>query len=224
MTVQDIFERISEAIRYGRKDEAGKLAEEVIANQINPVEAIQKGGVEGLKKLGEAFENLEAFLPELMMGGEVMKAFIGALSPYLEGGKSALEGTVVIGTVRGDLHDIGKNLVATMLAVNGFNVVDLGVDVSANKFIEEAAANKADIIALSSLLTTSAYYIDEFIGRLKQDNLRSNYKVIVGGGPIQPEWAVKIGADGYARTAVGAVKVCKGMMKQEQITETVIGD
>jgi methanogenic corrinoid protein MtbC1 len=103
-------------------------------------------------------------------------------------------------------------------------VVDLGVDVSANKFIEEAAANKADIIALSSLLTTSAYYIDEFIGRLKQDNLRSNYKVIVGGGPIQPEWAVKIGADGYARPAVGAVKVCKDMMKQEQIAETVIGD
>ncbi|HHW40640.1 MAG TPA: hypothetical protein GXX19_05740 [Syntrophomonadaceae bacterium] len=220
----DIFNRISEAVRYGQRDEIEKLADEVIANKINPIDAIQKGGVDGLKKLGDAFENLEAFLPELMAGGEAMKLLINKLTPYLESDKSALEGTVVIGTVKGDLHDIGKNLVATQLAVNGFNVIDLGVDVSNNKFIEEAEANKADIIALSSLLTTSAYYIQEFIERLEKDGLRSKYKIIVGGGPIEPEWAREIGADGYSRTAVGAVKVCKELMKQDKITEIIIGD
>ncbi len=220
----DIFNRISEAVRYGQREEIEKLADEVIANKINPIDAIQKGGVDGLNKLGEAFENLEAFLPELMAGGEAMKLLINKLTPYMESDKSALEGTVVIGTVKGDLHDIGKNLVATQLAVNGFNVIDLGVDVNNNKFVEEAEANKADIIALSSLLTTSAYYIQEFIERLEKDGLRSKYKIIVGGGPIEPEWAREIGADGYSRTAVGAVKVCKELMKQDKITEIIIGD
>lgn len=222
--MEQIFAKIAEAIRYGNQDEIEKLADEVIANKIDPIDAIQKGGVAGLDKLGEDFENLEAFLPELMAGGETMKVLIDKLTPYLEEGKSALVGTVVIGTVKGDLHDIGKNLVATTLSVNGFNVIDLGVDVNNNKFIEEAKANKADIIALSSLLTTSAYYIDEFINRLKEDGLRSNYKVIVGGGPIEPEWAKEIGADGYSRTAVGAVKVCKELMKADQISETIIDE
>jgi len=222
--MEQIFAKIAEAIRYGNKDEIEKLADEIVANKINPVDAIQRGGVAGLDKLGKDFENLEAFLPELMAGGETMKVLISKLTPYLEEGKSALAGTVVIGTVKGDLHDIGKNLVATTLSVNGFNVIDLGVDVNNNKFIEEAKANNADIIALSSLLTTSAYYIDEFINRLKEDGLRSNYKIVVGGGPIEPEWAKEIRADGYSRTAVGAVKVCKELMKADQVSETIIDE
>lgn len=222
--MEQLFKKIAEAIRYGNKEEIDKLADEVIANKVNPLDAIQKGGIVGLDELGKDFENLEAFLPELMAGGEAMKLLINKLTPYLEEGKSALSGTVVIGTVKGDLHDIGKNLVATTLSVNGFNVIDLGVDVNTNKFIEEAANNNADIVALSSLLTTSAYYMQEFINRLKEDGIRSNYKVIVGGGPIEPEWAKEIGADGYARTAVGAVKVCKELMKSEKIDETIIGD
>jgi methylmalonyl-CoA mutase cobalamin-binding domain/chain len=222
--MEQIFAKIAEAIRYGNKEEIEKLADEIVANKINPVDAIQRGGVAGLDKLGKDFENLEAFLPELMAGGETMKVLISKLTPYLEEGKSALAGTVVIGTVKGDLHDIGKNLVATTLSVNGFNVIDLGVDVNNNKFIEEAKANNADIIALSSLLTTSAYYIDEFINRLKEDGLRSNYKIVVGGGPIEPEWAKEIHADGYSRTAVGAVKVCKELMKADQISETIIDE
>lgn len=220
--MKQVFAKIAEAIRYGKKEEIEKLADEVIAKKLDPVDAIQKGGVAGLDKLGADFENLEAFLPELMEGGETMKVLINKLTPHLEEGKSALAGTVVIGTVKGDLHDIGKNLVGTTLSVNGFNVIDLGVDVNNNKFIEEAKAHNADIIALSSLLTTSAYYIDEFINRLEEDGLRSNYKVIVGGGPVEPEWAKEIGADGYSRTAVGAVKVCKELMKVDQISETII--
>lgn len=219
-----IFMKISDAVRYGRKDEIEKLAEEVIASGINPIDAIQKGGVDGLDKLGQGFEELQVFLPELMLGGETMKILIDKLTPYLEGEKSAFEGKVVIGSVKGDLHDIGKNLVATTLSINGFNVIDLGVDVSSNKFIEQACESGADIIAMSSLLTTSAYYMEELINRLEKENLRSKFKVIVGGGPIDPEWAKQIGSDAYARTAVGAVKTCKDLMKFDKVTEILIGD
>lgn len=219
-----IFLKISDAVRYGKKNEMEKLAEEVIASGVNPIEAIQKGGVSGLDKLGQGFENLEVFLPELMIGGETMKILIDKLTPYLEGKTSAFEGKVVIGSVKGDLHDIGKNLVATTLSINGFNVIDLGVDVSTNKFIEQASELGADIIAMSSLLTTSAYYMEDLINRLEKDNLKSKFKVIVGGGPIDPNWAKRIGSDAYARTAVGAVKTCKELMKVDQVKEMILGD
>lgn len=222
--MSDIFCRIADAVRYGKKEEIESLAEEVIQNKISPIEAIQKGGVAGLDLLGEGFEQLEVFLPELMLGGETMKALINKLSPYLEGDKGAYEGKIVIGSVKGDLHDIGKNLVATTLSVNGFNVIDLGVDVNSNKFIEKAVEEGADIIAMSSLLTTSAYYMEDLLNRLEKEQLKPRFKVIVGGGPVDPQWAREIGADAYARTAVGAVKICKEMMKLDQITEMLSGD
>lgn len=222
--MSDIINQISDAVRFGRKDEISRLAEEVISRGIDPIEAIQKGGVAGLDKLGEGFEKLEVFLPELMLGGQTMKILIDKLTPYLEGKKSAFEGKVLIGSVKGDLHDIGKNLVATTLSINGFNVIDLGVDVSSNKFIEQACEVNADIIAMSSLLTTSAYYMEELINRLQKENLLSKFKVIVGGGPIDPQWAKDIGAYAYARTAVGAVKTCKDLLKLDTITEMLIGD
>lgn len=220
----EIFDRIAEAVRFGRDDEIAKLADEVIAQGIDPSEAIQKGGVRGLDQLGQAFENLEVFLPELMVGGEAMKVLIDKLTPHLGDGKSAFEGKVVIGTAKGDLHDIGKNLVASTLSVNGFNVVDLGVDVSPTAFIEKAQEHGADIIAMSSLLTTSAYYLEEVINRLAEDGLRDKFKVIVGGGPIRPEFAEKIGADGYARTSAGAVRVCKQLMNSNGAGAIIVAD
>jgi len=222
--LSDLFKRIADAVRNGSKEDVKKLADEVLENKVSPIEAIQKGGVSGLEQLGEAFENLEAFLPELMLGGEAMKVLIDSLTPYMGSEKSAFTGKIVIGTVKGDLHDIGKNLVATTLSVNGFYVVDLGVDVSTNKFIEKALEEQADIIAMSSLLTTSAYYMEELIKRLKQEELNTRFKVIVGGGPIDPNWARVIGADAYARTAVGAVKICKSLMGTDVITEMLMGD
>ena len=218
-----ILDRIPDAVRTGNKEEVAKLADEIIKNNLDTISAIQKG-VEGLDKLGEGFEELKVFLPELMMGGQAMKLLIDKLSPQLAGDKSAFDGKILIGTVKGDLHDIGKNLVATQLSVNGFNVIDLGVDVPVTKFIEQAEVVGADIIALSSLLTTSAYYIEELITRLEEDGLRSKFKVIVGGGPIDPVWAKEIGSDAYARTAVGAIKTCKNLMKQDHISEMLIGD
>lgn len=222
--MSELFGKISNAVRYGQKEEIARLAEEVIKSGVSPIDAIQKGGVAGLDDLGEAFEKLEAFLPELMLGGETMKVLIDQLSPHLENAKGAFAGKVVVGTVKGDLHDIGKNLVSTTLSVNGFNVVDLGVDVNTNKFLEKAAEEEADIIAMSSLLTTSAYYMEELIKRLEKENLKSKFKVIVGGGPIDPNWARQIGSDAYARTAVGAVKTCKELMKTAEIKQMLLGE
>ena len=218
----ELLQRIQDAVQNGDKLEVEKLADEVISSKLRPIEAIQKGGVPGLEKLGQDFDDLKVFLPELMLGGEAMKVLINKLSPYMEGESAAFNGKVVIGTVKGDLHDIGKNLVATTLSINGFNVIDLGVDISSSKFIEQAAESGADIIAMSSLLTTSAYYMEELINRLHNDNLRSKFKVIVGGGPIDPDWAKRIGADGYAVTAVGAVKVCKNLMQMDKVSEMVV--
>lgn len=214
--MSDLIERVTRAVYEGDGDLAGQLAAEALAAGMDPNEVINNGGVVALERLGVDFDNLEVFLPELMMGGEAMKALIDGLSSAFEGTGSAYTGTVVIGCAKGDLHDIGKNLVATQLAVNGFNVYDMGTDVSVNEYVDKAGEVNADIIAVSSLLTTSAYYQEELIQRLEIEGLRDKYKVIVGGGPITAEWTRKIGADGYSRTAHLAVELCKNLMAGTQ--------
>jgi methylmalonyl-CoA mutase cobalamin-binding domain/chain len=189
-----------------------QLAQLVLDQNIDPNEAINREE-SCAGKAREAFDNLEVFLPELMLGGEAMKVLIDKLSVRFEGEGGGYRGTVVIGCAKGDLHDIGKNLVATQLSVNGFKVFDLGTDVSVNNFIDKAHEVDADIIAVSSLLTTSAYYQEELIKRLETEGLRSKYKVIVGGGPITPAWTRNIGADGYSRTAHLAVDLCKALVE-----------
>ncbi|MDY3746543.1 MAG: corrinoid protein [Lachnospiraceae bacterium] len=221
--MDEILKRIEEAVYDGEDDMIEELVQEALDAGVSPEDIIQEGGVVALDKLGEAFNNLEAFLPELMIAGDCMKMLIAKVNPYLKEGESAFKGKVIIGCAKGDLHDIGKSLVATQLAVNGFEVLDLGVDVSTNKFIDTAEAEKADIIVVSSLLTTSQYYMEELIKRLESEGKRSKYRVAVGGGPINAEYAAKIGADGYSRTAQAAVKMAQRLMmiqpKQELIVE-----
>ncbi|MCI6017773.1 MAG: corrinoid protein [Clostridiales bacterium] len=221
--MDEILKRIEEAVYDGEDDMIEELVQEALDAGVSPEDIIQEGGVVALDKLGEAFNNLEAFLPELMIAGDCMKMLIAKVNPYLKEGESAFKGKVIIGCAKGDLHDIGKSLVATQLAVNGFEVLDLGVDVSTNKFIDTAEAEKADIIVVSSLLTTSQYYMEELIKRLESEGKRSKYRVAVGGGPISAEYAAKIGADGYSRTAQAAVKMAQRLMmiqpKQELIVE-----
>lgn len=221
--MDEILKRIEEAVYDGEDDMIEELVQEALDAGVSPEDIIQEGGVAALDKLGEAFNNLEAFLPELMIAGDCMKMLIAKVNPYLKEGESAFKGKVIIGCAKGDLHDIGKSLVATQLAVNGFEVLDLGVDVPTNKFIDTAEAEKADIIVVSSLLTTSQYYMEELIKRLESEGKRSKYRVAVGGGPISAEYAAKIGADGYSRTAQAAVKMAQRLMmiqpKQELIVE-----
>ena len=211
MSKEELFDKLAKAIIDGDEEAASQVAQEVIDAGIDPLEAIQQGAVKGLNVLGERFQRLEAFLPELMLAGDAMKACMTVFKPHMKKeqlGEATL-GKVVIGTVYGDSHDIGKSLVATMLSINGFEVYDLGCNVPVKQFIEKAEEVKAQVIALSSLMTTSSYYQLEVIKNLKDAGLREKYYVVVGGGPITPEWTAEIGADGTSRTAIDAIELFK---------------
>ena len=212
--MEEWLNKIPQLIYDGEEADVAHAAEEAIKAGADPEEVISRG-VEGLEKLGKAFDAMEAFLPELMIGGDAMHALLDVVRPYLKKDDAGQSATIVVGCAQGDLHDIGLNLVATQLSVGGFNVINLGTDTSVNKFIETAKENDAKIIGVSSLLTTSAYYQDELIQKLNKEGLRDRFKVIVGGGPITPEWTKKIGADGYSRTANMAVSLCKRLLSGE---------
>lgn len=211
--MSELYGKIAEAVYSGDPELVLDLAEQAIAAQLPPNEIIEKGGVQGLERLGTAYNEMTVFLPELMLGGEAMKALLGYVAPFMSGDNSSKAGTVVAGTAQGDLHDIGLNLLATQLAVGGYDVINLGTDNTENEFIEAATKNNADIIAVSSLMTSSAYYQKELINKLEKSGLRERFIVIVGGGPITPQWTKDIRADGYARTAVQAVGLCNELMK-----------
>lgn len=220
--MEEILKQIEEAVYNGEEESIRDLVQKALDAGVEPAKIIQDAGVPALNQLGEDFNNLIAFLPELMLAGDCMKELIDVVNPYMQSGDSAFKGKVVIGCAKGDLHDIGKSLVATQLAVNGYEVIDLGVDVPTSKFIDTAVAEKADIIAVSSLLTTSQYYMEELIKRLKSEDKRSMFRVAVGGGPIGPEYAKKIGADGYSRTADLAVKMANRLMNTTPDTELIV--
>ncbi len=207
--MQEILTQIADAVYDGDDTLTAALAGQALAAGLSPEDVINLGGVAGLERLGKAFDEMEAFLPELMLGGDAMHSLLEIVKPHLKQTENGQNATVVLGCAQGDLHDIGLNLVATQLAVGGFDVVNLGTDTSVAAFIEAAKEHQAAIIGVSSLLTTSAYYQDELIKKLEREGLRDQYKVIVGGGPITPDWTEKIKADGYARTANQAVDLCK---------------
>ncbi len=217
MEKQQILENLTSAILEGDQDKARENAQQALASQMDPLEAIDEGLSKGMSVVGDQFETGEAYLPDLLMAAEVFKAAMEILRPELEAQKRqiAKKGTVLIGTVKGDVHSIGKNIVSTVLETNGFDVVDIGVDNPSLKFIEEAGKVKADVIALSSLMTTSMPSQREVIETLEEMNLRDRYFVIVGGGPVSPEWADEIGADGHGKSAIQAVDVIKKLLGQE---------
>ena len=211
MTKEELLSRSQAAIVEGSKKAAEDLAREAVKGKFDLTEVIEKGYVPGLQKVGELWEKGEYFLPELITSAECMKAAMAILQPALDKAKivTKSQGKVVIGTVEGDIHDIGKNLVASLLSANGFNVVDLGADVKLEKFVEKAEEEKADFICLSALLTTTMLGQKRVIELLKLKNLKEKYVVLVGGAPANQRWAEEIGADGYAENAMIAVKVAK---------------
>ena len=216
MSKEDILAKLEQAVIDGDEEAASQVAQEVLDAGIDPLEAIQKGAVKALDILGERYLRLEAFLPELTLAGDAMKAVMAILVPHIKEEQAAgvSRGKLVIGTIYGEVHSIGKNLVATMAAINGFDVYDLGCDVQVKDFIAKAEEVKADIIGLSSLMTTSAYYQEELINYLKDTGLREKYYVVVGGGPITPQWTAQIGADGYARAAPEAAQLFKSLVAE----------
>ncbi|HUT08294.1 MAG TPA: corrinoid protein [Candidatus Latescibacteria bacterium] len=207
---------MNEAIVAGDKGAAVALAADAVRSGANLLEVIEKGYVPGLQKVGELWEQGDYFLPELISSAEAMKAAMAVLEPELDRNKIVARkgGKVVIGTVEGDIHDIGKNLVASMLQAGGFEVFDLGADVKLERFVEKAEIVGAEIICLSALLTTTMTNQRRLIGLLRDKGLRDKYKVLVGGAPASRKWADEIGADGYAENAVAAVKLARTMIGQ----------
>ena len=219
MEQQEILENLSMAIIEGDEDKAKEYAKEVLIGKMDPLKAVEQGLSKGMITLGERFEKGEVFLPDLLIAADAFNIAIGVLKPAMEAQKKQVAklGTVLIGTVNGDVHGIGKNIVAIVLEAYGFEVVDIGVDNPSLKFIEAAEKVKADVIGLSSLMTTTMPAQKEVIDILKEMNLRKKYLVIIGGGPVTKEWADKIGADGYAESAFQAVDMIKELLSQRRI-------
>jgi len=184
-----------------------------LESHVPAYEVVKEGLAKGMEEVGKKYEEGEYFLSELIVSGEIMKDAMTILEPHLKAGDLAIKGTIVIGTVAGDLHDIGKNIVATLLKSAGFRVVDLGVDVPAKRFVEEAKKNDAQAIAMSALLTTTMMEMKNAIDALEQAGTRKRYLVIVGGAALTEEFAAKIGADVYGVDAVDAVRICREMLE-----------
>jgi len=205
-------DRLFEAILEGKSEEAAHATRDAITSGIKPQELINRQMIRAMGEVGQLFQDGQAFVPQLLMAGRAMKAALELLKPLLTGNDNTSIGKVVIGTVKGDLHDIGKNLVASMLEGCGFEVVNIGIDVSADKFIESVRENQPDILCMSALLTTTMGYMKEVIDALERAGIRHQVKVMVGGAPVTQGFADEIGADGYSDNANSAVNVAKQLL------------
>lgn len=211
---QELFDAMAQSIIDGDSDAAVELANKAVAAGLDPLQAITDGFVKGVNQVGESFACGQAFLPELVMAGEAMKAAVAVLEPEMKkrGTERQILGKVVLATVQGDIHEIGKTLVGTMLSASGFEVHDLGVDVPAEKILAKAKEVDADIVGLSALLTTTMVKQREVIEVLDKEGLRRKIKVMVGGAPVTRDWVQRIEADGYSEDAIGAVAVAKQLV------------
>lgn len=209
---ENLLKGLSDAVVNMDEDETVKLSNQVIEEKYDAYEAIDKGLADGMERAGKLFEEEEYFIPELLMCSDAMYAGLDVLKPHLKKDDEGQKHKVVIGVVQGDTHDIGKNLVKIMLETSGFEVVDLGRDIPPIQFVEKAKEVDAKIIAISTLMTTTMDGMAEVINILNQQNIRENYKVMVGGGPISQGFADKIGADGYSVNAAEAVRLARKLV------------
>ena len=210
---EDLIIKLKNAVIEGEPEDAAKIATEALGQNMDPLQCINLGLMPGIQKTGDLFSEGEYFLPELIMGAEAMKEALSILEPALVGGqKRDVVGRVVLGTVQGDLHEIGKTLVGTMLTANGFQVTDIGVDQTPDDFIKAIIENKADIVGASALLTTTMLQQKKLIEGLEGAGLRDKIKVMIGGAPVTDKFADDIGADGYAQDAISAVDLAFRLM------------
>ena len=209
---EELFKQMAQSIIDGEEEIAAELAQKALETGVDPLQAITDGYMPGVNEVGDSFACGQAFLPELVMAGEAMKAAIAVLEPAMQaaGKERQILGKVVLATVQGDIHEIGKSLVGTMLTSSGFEVYDLGVDVSTEEILSKAEEVGADIIGLSALLTTTMVKQKEVIDEVTRRGMK--FKVMVGGAPVTREWVHKIEADGYSEDAIGAVNVAKELM------------
>ena len=206
------LEKLYDAIVEGNAKAAASLTQAAVAAGVDPQVILSEYMIPAMDEVGTRFEENEYFVPELLIAARAMKAGVDILRPLLAAGGAEPVGRVAIGTVRGDLHDIGKNLVATMLEGGGFEIIDVGVDVSPEKFVDVIKQQRVDIIALSALLTTTLPAMKLTIDRLKEAGLRDKVKVIIGGAPVTQDFADEIGADGYSDNAGAAVNLARSLI------------
>ncbi|MCD6465616.1 corrinoid protein [Candidatus Bathyarchaeota archaeon] len=214
--MENILKELKEAIVNCDEKAAVAAAKKAVEMGIDPIVAIEQGLAAGMQEVGDKYENGEFFLIHLIMAGEAMKAALKVLNIESQDLKKMKRGTVVIGTVRGDIHTIGKDVVASLLRANGFEVYDLGVDVPASRFLEAAEEVGADIIAASALMTTTLPQQRELIRFLEEKGVRNKFFVMIGGGATSKQWCEEIGADGWAENAPRAVKVAINLMEKRR--------
>ncbi len=212
----DLFSEIQKAIVDLDKEKVSRLTEEVIDRAIDPIEAIEKAFTPGIQRVGQLFEAGDYFLPELIMAGKMVKEAAGKIEKLIPPGQILHKGKIVLGTVEGDIHDIGKNLVATMLSARGIEVIDIGVDCPAGKFIDRALEEKADLIGASCLLTMTAPQQEKVIELLKVRGLRDRFKVLLGGAATDRGWAKRIGADGFGQDLREAAEVALALLEKKK--------
>jgi corrinoid protein of di/trimethylamine methyltransferase len=211
---QELFERMRQSIIDGDSQAAAALASEALAQGIDPLAAIDAGFVVGLRYVGDQFAAGEMYLPEMMIAARTMQKALAVLEPEMarRAVKRQVLGCVVIGTAKGDIHEIGKNLVAMMLSASGFEVHDLGVDVPSDRFVAKVREVGANVVGVSALLTTTMTGQRDVVRALEEAGLRPGVRVIVGGAPVTSGWAEEIGADGYSEDAVGAVALARRLV------------
>ena len=214
---QELFDAMRKSIVDGDADASAALAAQGLAAGLAPLDSIEMGFVPGLEQVGDSFSCGDMYLPDMMLAARAMKAAVDVLEPAMKasGAQRQMAGRVVIGTIKGDIHEIGKNLVAMMLSAAGFEVHDLGVDVPAERFAEKAKEVGADLIGVSALLTTTMHGQRSVVEQLAAAGLRPRVKVIVGGAPVTKRWADEIGADGYSEDGVSAVALARRLVGVE---------
>jgi len=206
------FEKIAEAVINGEVEKVGELAQDLVDAGVAPSEIIKEGLVAGMDVVGARFKANEMFVPEVLISAKSMHAGMDVVKPLLAEGESSSAGTVVIGTVEGDLHDIGKNLVAMMLEGAGFDVVDLGVDLSADEFVGAVKEHEPEVLGLSALLTTTMPAMQDTIEALEEAGVRDQVKIMVGGAPVTEDFANEIGADAYAADGSASTELARGFV------------
>ena len=215
MSQEKVYKNIIDSIVNLEEEQAIELAKKAVKEKMDLVEVIEKGYAAGIRRVGELWEEGEFFLPELMRGAQIMQNCLDLIIPHLKKGSEEIsKGIVVLATIEGDIHSIGKTIVGTMLRAYGYEVFDLGADVPAEKIIDTAIEKNANIIGVSALLTTTMFGQKKIIDILKERNMLDRFKVILGGAPVTNSWVAECNADGFAENAIDAVKLVNSLLKK----------
>jgi corrinoid protein of di/trimethylamine methyltransferase len=216
MSAEELYVKLADAVVDMDEEKAVKLSNQAVEEKVDAYEAIDKGLAKGMERAGKLFEEEEYFVPELIICSDAMNAGIAILKPHLKQGETAARHRGVIGVIEGDTHDIGKNLVKIMLESSGFDILDLGRDVPPQTFVDKAIEYNAELILLSSLMTTTMDAMADVVKILEERKVRNQFKVAVGGGPISKAFADRIGADGYGKNATEAVRLAQSLVSANQ--------